>query len=166
MAVTGFSADSIDLAINGRAGTNITGLLKVINNYGGTNAANRATYLVGAGYLQLKKFDKAIEYLKKFEGNDADQMESKADLMMGHAYAEQNKVDDALTYYKKAANVNDKDNSVSPDALLLAASYAKEKGKTKEAIELFQQLKSKYPLSTPVSNGEVDKNLASLGIVD
>lgn len=167
MAMSGFTKDSVDLAVNGRPGTNVTtGLLKIINNYGGTKAGNRATYMVGACYLQMKDFEKAIKYLKEFDGNGASQFESKADMMLGHAYAEQNKTDDALSYYKKAATVNEKDNSVSSDALLMAANYADAIGKTKEAIELFQELKVKYPLSTAVSNGEVDKNLARLGIVD
>jgi TolA-binding protein len=168
MATTGFSKDSVDIVINGRVvdGNKITGLLTVIKTYGGTEAGNRANYMVGASYLHIKDFEKAIKYLKEFEGHGATQVESKADLMIGHAYAEQKKTDDALSYYKKAANVNDKDASVSADALLIAASYAEATGKSKDAIELFQQLKTKYPLSTSVANGDVDKYLAKLGIVD
>ncbi len=169
MAATGFSKDSVNLVLNGGTtadGKTIVGLLKIINTYSGTAAANRATYMTGATYLQVKDFDKAIKYLKDFEGNGADQVESKADIMIGHAYAEQKKIEDALSYYKKAAAVNEKDDAITPDALLLAANYAEATGKPQDAIDLFKKLKEKYPLHSSVSNGEVDKHLARLGVVE
>ncbi|MBC7537063.1 MAG: tetratricopeptide repeat protein [Ferruginibacter sp.] len=165
MATTEFNKDSVNIALNGGSveGRKVTGLLKLISKYDGTPAANRAKYMVGASYLQLKEFDKAIKYLKDFDGNGAGQVESAAYLMLGHAYSEQKKTEDALSYYKKAADVNARDESLSPNALLIAASYANEIGKSKDAIELYRKLKDKYPTSASVTNGEVDKQLAKLG---
>ena len=165
MTTGDFTKDSVNIALNGGTvdGKNITGLLKIISNYGGTKAGNRAKYMAGASYLHIGEFDKAIKYLKEFDGNGADQVQSKAYLMIGHAYAEKKSTDDALSFYKKAASVNEKDESVTPDALMMAASYAQAIGKSKDAIELYKKLKDNYPTSTVVSNGEVDKQLASLG---
>jgi tetratricopeptide (TPR) repeat protein len=165
MSSTRFTKDSVDIALNGRVveGTTVTGLLKIISNYDGTKAANLAKYMAGASYLQIKEFDKAIKYLKDFDGNGASQVQSKAYLMIGHAYAEQKKTDDAFEYYKKAAAVNEKDESITADALMVAASYAQAMGKSKDAVELYKKLKDKYPTNSAVSNGEVDKQLASLG---
>ena len=165
MATTNFTKDSVNLALNGGPvdGRNISGLLKIISNYGGTKAGNRAKYMAGASYLQLKEFDKAIKYLKDFDGNNAYQVQSKAYIMLGHAYAEKKNTDEALSYYKKAASVNEKDESITPDALMLAASYADAIGKKKEAIELYKELKDKFPTSSSVSSGDVDKQLAHLG---
>ncbi len=165
MATTSFSKDSVSIALNGGTleGANVIGLLKVINTYGSTLAANRARYMVGASYLQLKEFDKSIKYLKDFEGHGADQVQSKAYLMLGHAYAEKNQTDEALSYYKKASSVNKKDESVTPDALMIAASYAAKIGKTEDAIELFKNLKENYATYISVSNGDVEKQLARLG---
>ena len=168
MANTGFNKDTVNIVINGGnvEGSKVTGLLNIVNSYGGTAAANRANYMIGASYLHIKEFDKAIKYLKEFEGNGASQVQSKAYEMIGHAYAEQKKTDDALSYYKKAATVNTKDESVTPDALLLAASYAVKIGKTAEAIDLFKKLKNEYPANNAVVGGEVDKNLAKLGVTE
>jgi tetratricopeptide (TPR) repeat protein len=168
MAGTGFNKDSVNIVLNGGnlEGAPVTGLLKIINNYGGTEAGNRAKYMTGASYLHIGEFDKAIKYLKDFDAHGALQVESKAYEMIGHAYAEQKKTDDALSYYKKAAEVNDKDESITPDALMVAASYAEATGKTNEAIELFKKLRDNYPTSTSVANGDVDKNLAKLGVTD
>ncbi len=165
MATSGFNKDSVNIVLNGGSldGAIITGLLKVISSYDGTNAGNRAKYMTGACYLQIKQFDKAVKYLKDFDGNGASQVQSKAYVMLGHAYAEQKKTDDALDYYKKAAVVNEKDEFISADALMLAASYADAMGKSKDAVELYQKLKDKYPTSIAVKSGDVDKYLARLG---
>jgi len=167
MAQTGFNKDSIGLVINGGRtldNSNVTGVLKVISNYDGTAAANRANYIAGACYLHIKEFDKAIKYLKEFEGRGADQVESKAYVMLGHAYAEQKKTNEALSYYKKAYTADKKNEFFGADALQLAATYAEATGNSKDAIDLFKQLKEEYPTSTYVQSGEVDKYLAKLGV--
>ncbi len=167
MAASGFNKDSVNIVINGGEleGKKVTGLLKVISNFGGTAAGNRAKYMTGASYLHIKEFEKAIKYLKDFDGNGASQVESKAYLMIGHAYAEQKKTADAMSYYKKAADVNDKDEFFAADALLVAAAYADANGNSKEAISLYQQVKEKYPTNPSVQSGEIDKYLAKLGVL-
>ncbi len=167
MAASGFNKDSVNIVINGGEleGKKVTGLLKVISNFGGTAAGNRAKYMTGASYLHIKEFEKAIKYLKDFDGNGASQVESKAYLMIGHAYAEQKKTADAMSYYKKAADVNDKDEFFAADALLVAAAYADANGNSKEAISLYQQVKEKYPTNPSVQSGEIDKYLAKLRVL-
>jgi tetratricopeptide (TPR) repeat protein len=161
-----FSKDSLNTALNGGIldGTNITGLLKVIKDYGGTLTANRACYLVGAAYLQNKDFEKAIKYLKDFDSHGAYQTEIKKYMMLGHAYSELKKSDEALSAYKKAASINTKDEAFTADALITAADYASYLRNTKDAIELYQNLKDNYPSFQGVSSGEVDKKLAALGV--
>jgi tetratricopeptide (TPR) repeat protein len=167
MASASFNKDSVNIVLNGGVnnGFPVTGLLKIINNYGGTNAGNRAKYMAGACYLHIKEYDKAIKYLKDFNDKGAYQVESRAYVLLGHAYAEKNNVNEALDYYKKAATVNEKDESITTDALMLAASYADAMGKSKEAIELYQKLKDKYPAYQSVKSGDVEKHLARLGIL-
>ncbi len=166
MAGTGFSADSVNILLNGGSAgdVNVTGLLKVISNYGGTPASNRAKYMAGAAYLHIKQFDKAIKYLNDFNANGAYQLDIKKNMMLGHAYAEQKKIEVALSAYKKAATINDKDEAFTADALITAAAYADVNGKIKDAIELYEKVKSTYPAYSAVTSGEVDKQLAKLGV--
>ncbi len=168
MSTAGFSKDSVNIALNGGAleGKKITGLLKVVSNYGGTKSGNRARYMVGASYLQIKEFDKAIKYLKEYEADGAEQVQSLAYKMIGDAYSEQKKTEDALNYYKKAAEVSGKDEAFTGNALAMAADYASYIGKTKDAIELYTKLRDKYPDNGSVKSGEVDKQLAKLGLID
>lgn len=167
MASSGFGKDSVNIALNGGTfdGMNVTGLLKVISKYGGTEAGNRARYMSGACYLQIGEFDKAIKYLSEFKGHGAHQVESRAYIMMAHAYAEKNKKEEALEYYEKAASVNEKDEFISADALMTAAAYAESIGKEDKSISLYKELKEKYPAYGAVKSGEVDRYLAKLGVL-
>ncbi|MFT3981155.1 MAG: tetratricopeptide repeat protein [Ferruginibacter sp.] len=168
MASTSFNKDSINIVMNGGEidGQKVTGALKVISNFGSTPAGDRAKYVAGACYLHLNEFDKAIKYLEDFDGNGATQVQSKAYIMLGHAYAEKKKTAEALSNYKKAASVNEKDEFFAPDALLMAAAYATSIGDSKEAISLYQKVKEKYPSNAAVQSGDVDKNLARLGVLN
>jgi tetratricopeptide (TPR) repeat protein len=165
MAKSGFNKDSVNIVLNGGAfdGTTVVGLLKVINNYGGTKTANRSSYMAGVCYLQIKEFDKAIKYLKEFDGGDAYQIKSKAFLLLGHAYAEKNQVTEALDHYKKAAEVNEKDESITPDALMVYAEYAELNNKKDEAIGAYKKIKDNFPSYIGANNGDIDKRLARLG---
>jgi len=159
-----YNKDTVNIVLNGDKASGVTGLLKIASSYGGTKSGNRAEYMIGACYLQLRQYDKAIKHLKEFDANGASQIQSKAYILLGHAYAEQKKTDDALDYYKKAGSISGLDEAMATEAIYLAGRYAEALGKTKEAIELFQELKDDYPASQRVSSGEVDKYLGSLGV--
>ena len=166
MAQTGFNKDSVNIVLNGgvNEGVNVTGLLKVASKYSSTLNGNRAEYMIGACYLHIKEFDKAIQHLKEYNSNGATQVEIKKYILLGNAYAEQKKTEDALSAYKKASAVNAKDEAFTADALITAAAYADYIGKPKEAIELYQKAQETYPNFPTVQSGEVEKHLAKLGV--
>lgn len=167
MTQSGFNKDTVNLVLNGGAtsdGTQITGLLKIISNYSGTLNANRAEYITGACYLHIKEFDKAVKHLNEYSANGASQIEIKKYMMLANAYAEQKKTDEAMSAFKKAASVNEKDEAFTAEALVTAAAYADAVGKQKEAIDMYQQAKDKYPNYPAVQSGDIDKYLAKLGV--
>mgnify|MGYP001795041647 CR=1 FL=1 len=47
----------------------------------------------------------------------------------------------------------------------MAEGYAEANDETKRAIEICQKIKDKYPASQRVGSGDVDKYLASLGVI-
>ena len=63
MAEQYYRMDSVNLALNGDGQSN--GLLRVIDKFGGTDAANLASYYTGDCYIKLGQNEKAIKYLKK-----------------------------------------------------------------------------------------------------
>ena len=166
MSQTGFNKDSVSIVLNGGVinGVNVTGLLKIVSKYGGTLNANRAEYMIGASYLHIKEFDKAVQHLNNYNSNGASQVDIKKYILLGNAYSEQKKTEDALSAYKKAASVNEKDEAFTADALIIAAAYANYIGKPKDAIELYQKAQDNYPTFSSVQSGEVEKELAKLGV--
>ena len=170
-SVSAFSKDSVNIVLNGGMldGSKVTGLLSIINNYSGTPSANRAEYIAGACYLHLGDFAKAVQHLKEFNGNGAEQIQSAAYRMLGDAYAEQKKNDDALDAYKKAINAaSEKDEGTKFLALSRAALFCDATGKTQDAISFFQQIKDEINPDFFRNNRidfDADKYLAKLGVV-
>ncbi|MDB5209191.1 MAG: hypothetical protein JWQ30_18 [Sediminibacterium sp.] len=137
-----FALDSSNLVLNGD-GQN-KGALYVINTYGGTKAGNLAKYYAGISYLKLGDFNNAVKYLKDFS-TDAKQVQLVAYGCLGDAYSELKKNDEAIASYKKAASTFDKDESNSAEYLFRAALLEETSGKPKEALELYKELKEKFP---------------------
>lgn len=157
-----FKMDSLQQALNGDAMN--PGFLKVADKYGSTKAGNLAHYYAGAIYLQLGDPAKAATHLKEFD-TDAPQIQARAYKLLGDAYAEQGKNSDALSNYKKAAHHFEEDEPNSSDYLFLAAYFADRVVKDqKQAIELFKELKEKYPKTE--RGFEADKYLAQLGVYE
>jgi len=155
-----YRMDSARLALQG---DNINpGFLKIISRYGGTRAANLASFYAGSCYLKMGDFNNAVKYLKDFSSS-ALQVQARAYGMLGDAYSELNKKEDAVTAYKKAGTTLEEDNLISPEYLFRAGYLYESMGKNKEAIEMYQLIKDKYPTSQ--RGYEIDRYLARLGVV-
>jgi tetratricopeptide (TPR) repeat protein len=137
-----FRMDSTNLALNGDGQSR--GLLYVIKTFSGTKSANLAHFYAGVSYLKMGDFNNAVKYLKDFS-TDAKQIQLLAYGALGDAYAEQNKTDDAITYYKKAGSEFEKDDNNSAEYLFRAALLLETKGKTAEALDLYKEIKEKFP---------------------
>lgn len=154
-----YRMDSVKLALNG---DNMNaGFLKIISKYGGTKAANLADFYAGSCYLKTGDYVNAVKYLKDFS-TPALQVQARAYGMLGDAYSEMKKNDDAVEEYKKAGTVFEKDDLISPEYLFRAGYLYESMGKNKEAIDMYQQVKDKYPASQ--RGAEIDKYLAKLGV--
>jgi tetratricopeptide (TPR) repeat protein len=137
-----FRQDSLKLALNGDQFNR--GFIYIINNYGSTKAGNLSKYYAGLCYLRTSDFNKAVNYLKDFS-TDAKQIQMMAYGALGDAYSELNKNDDAINSYKKAANEFTDDVTMSSEYLFRAALKLETLGKNSEALELYKELKEKYP---------------------
>ena len=133
-----FAMDSSRLVLNGD-GQN-KGVLNVISNFGGT----KAHYYAGISYLKMGEFENAVKHLKDFS-TDAKQVQLLASGCLGDAYAELNKKEDAIEAYKKAANTFAEDETNSSEYLFRAALLLETTGKNAEALELYKELKTKFP---------------------
>lgn len=139
-----FAKDSLNKALNGD-GIN-KGFVYIINNYSGTKTGNLAKYYAGVSYLRLGDNSKAIKYLSDFS-TDAKQVQMMAYGCLADAYSETNDKAKAVENYKKAATTFEQDEANSSEYLFRAALLSEVLGKNSEALELYKQLKEKFPAS-------------------
>jgi predicted negative regulator of RcsB-dependent stress response len=150
----------VRLALNGD-GAN-PGFLRVMSKYKGTDAANIARLYAGECYLILNDNANAVKYLRDFK-TGSKLFQARAYKLLGDAYADLGKNKDALDNYKKAAGEFKEDEENASEALFLAAYLAQAKlNDRKQAIDLFKELKEKFPNTQRGS--QADKYLARLGV--
>jgi len=136
------------------------GVLYVIKNHSGTPAANLAHYYAGISYLKLGEFNKAIEHLKDFS-TSSKPVQMVAYGALADAYGEAGKKEDAIEYYKKAGNHFVQDQNMSAEYLWRAAKLYETLNKNKEAVELYKEIKTKYPNAKA---NDIDKDIYKLSI--
>ncbi|MCC6252090.1 MAG: tetratricopeptide repeat protein [Bacteroidia bacterium] len=141
MAQKYFEQDSIQKAIDGDG--NYKGFKYIIEEYGITKSANLAHYYLGICYLNQGKFQEAIDNLKEFETED-EILGPIATGAIGDANMELNKKEEAVTFYLKAAKQND-NKFTSPLYLMKAAMAYEEQNDYKNAVKIYEQIKSNYP---------------------
>lgn len=137
-----FERDSFDLALNNPGGGYI-GFLDIIDQFGGTPAANSAHYYAGICYLNLGNFDDALKHLNKFSAKDPFTKAVKEGAL-GDIYSEQNQMDKAISQYKKAAAAADNDFT-APYYMMKLGQLNVLQGNNAEAKKIFEEIKFKYP---------------------
>jgi tetratricopeptide (TPR) repeat protein len=146
-----FEQDSLNRALNGDA--NYPGFLDIIDEYSMTKSANLAKYYAGIIYLKQGKYEDAITYLKKFDGND-EFVGPMATGGIGDAYMELNQKEKALEYYLKASS-QQKNDLTTPLYLMRAAFVYEDQGKLDKAIELYEKIQKEHVKSTEAR--DIDK---------
>ena len=125
------------------------GMLTMIDEYSGTNAANLANYYTGMIYLKRNDYQNSIKYLSEFTSDDLI-LASLATGSIGDAFAELNQFDDAYDYYVKASNGSNR--YTSPIYLYKAGLIAMKLEKFKKAEDYFSTIKFDYPSSSEAKN--------------
>lgn len=150
-ATAGSGIDSL-LNLGLQGADNKYGFLDIADSYSGTDAGNLANYYAGVSYLQLKQYDKAVEYLSKF--NSDDKMIGPVALgAIGDAFADINQLEDALEYYQKAAKKQNNEFS-TPLFLYKAGQIAMVLEDYDKAEALFSEIKENFPKSEEGRNIE------------
>jgi tetratricopeptide (TPR) repeat protein len=136
-----FEKDSFNLALNGdKKGTQ--GFLAIMDEFGSTKTGNLAHYYAGICYLNLGKFQEAIDQLDQYDGSDmittAMAMGAKGDALM-----EMNKTQEAIDQYVKAAGKSENQFS-TPMYLMKAALGYEDLGNYAKSIEIYTNIREKF----------------------
>ena len=143
-----------DKAIKGDAG--YPGFEKIISDYSNTKAANLAYFYLGTAYLNKGEFQKAIDNLTDYRGDDS-MVAAEAFGNTGDAYVELKDYDKAETYFKKAAD-KAKNKFLSPFYLKKLGLVYETSNDNKSADEAYKKIKSDYPDSPQAQN--IDEYIA------
>ena len=135
--------DLYNNAISGGGGK--FGFLDIIENYQNTPSSNLAAFSIGMSYLNLKQYDKVIQYLKDFKSEDV-LLSSIAKGVLGDAYLQVGDQKNALLSYEKASSFND-NNFTTPKYLFKAGLLSLRLGQKKTASMYFKKIKSNFPNS-------------------
>jgi tetratricopeptide (TPR) repeat protein len=143
-------------AIEGRQGTNVVGLKKIVADYGGTENGETAKIYLANSYQLLGNIEEGYKYYKDYSGDNA---VFKSTALAGEAgyLAYKKDYEDAADLYLKAAHVS-KENVLNPDYMLKAAVNFINAGKNDDAKDLLETIKKDYKTSTAFR--DVDKYLA------
>lgn len=148
-AIDGVKSDSLfNLALNGADGK--YGFVKIADEYSSTKTGNLANYYAGISYLNIGKFDKAIEYLENFSSDDKI-LKSLSIGAIGDAYSQKNNAKSALEFYIKASE-NSKNEFTTPLFMLKAGKTALALGQKADALKYFEFIKDNYE-SSPEAQG-------------
>jgi tetratricopeptide (TPR) repeat protein len=154
MAEKYFEMDSLNKALKGDG--NYLGFLDIMDQYSMTKSANLSKYYTGICYLKLGQFEKAIEYLEKFNGKD-EVVAAMAKGGIGDACLELNQPEKAIKYYLEAAESKKNDFTSPVFYLKVAQTYEIQKNFEK-ALEYYKLIKHDYPRA--IEAQEIDKNIA------
>ena len=151
-AVNGISSDSLyKMALDGGEGK--YGMIDIASEYSGTAAGNQANYYAGMAYLNLKDYQKAIEYLSAFSTEEKN-TGPLAKGGIGDAFVQLNQLPEGLDYYERAFkhNVN---AYTTPMFLMKAARIAIRLDENKKALDYLNRIKSEFSTSEEAAKADV-----------
>lgn len=156
VAQDAWSKKNWDKAIKGDA--SYPGFEKIISEYSNTKAANLAYFYLGVAYLNKGEYQKAIDNLTNYRGDD-NMITSEALGSTADAYVELKDFDKAETYFKKAAD-KAKNKFLSPIYLKKLGLVYEAQKDYKSADDTYKSIKSDYPESTESQN--IDEYIAKV----
>jgi tetratricopeptide (TPR) repeat protein len=144
-----FERDSFNLALRGGVmvrsadgDKTMMGFEQVADEYGITATGNVAHYYAGICYLRTGQFEKAIEQLSQYSGDD-EMVAPIAIGAIGDANMELNKIDEAVKFYLKAAEKRNNEFT-TPMYLKKAATAYEAQNNFSEALNLYERIKKEY----------------------
>jgi len=142
-------------AIEGQQGTNIIGLKKIVEEYGGTENGESAKIFLANSYSFLGNYEEALKYYEDYSGS-IDYFKAAAIAGRAGYHASKNEYEEAADLYLDAASVTEI-NAQNSEYLLSAGINLLKAGNKEDAKKLFETIKEKY--STTLAGREIGQYL-------
>lgn len=145
-----FEIDSFNLALNGDE--NYPGFLDVIDEFGSTAAGNLSQYYAGISYLRIGEFEKAIDYLERFDSDDF-LLSALSKAAIGDAYMELGDTKKAASSYMEASAFNTNDFT-TPIYLQKAGIAYEMLGDYQKAVSAYETIEKDFSKSAEARDVE------------
>jgi tetratricopeptide (TPR) repeat protein len=142
-AVFYFENGEFDNALFGDG--NYLGFQDIMDNFGGTKAANLAKFYAGVIRLEKGEFEIALSLLKSFSSDDY-LISARKEVLIGDAHMELGNFADAARAYDAGANTNS-NKFFSPQYLMKAAWAYERAGDNTKALDRYNQIIERFPES-------------------
>ena len=153
-----FEQDSFSLALT-NPGLGYPGFLDIIDNYGSTPSANLAKYYAAVSYLNLGKYDAALDFAEDFDAKGTLLPAMKFGII-GDAQSELNNMDAAIDAYEDAVDAAGENYVTGGYFLNKYGMLLMQQNRNDEALAAFQRLKRDYGASNEAL--EADKYIGML----
>lgn len=145
-------------AIDGKPGTKIIGLKKIVDEFSGTENGETARIYLANCYLNLGKLQEAYEQYDSYSGEN-ELLQAAAFAGVAGYYESKGNYEEASNYFIKAASVSDA-NVLNPQYLMFASINLIQSGDKVEAKEILTSLKRDFSKSTYIR--DVDRYLTQI----
>lgn len=154
-----FASRDFDQALNGDQ-SGYPGFVKIASQYSSTKTGNLANLYAGLSYYYKGDYKNAVKFLEEFTPQDDEIISNNAIAALGNCYLkiDANNPDKAIAKLKDAAKRAD-NPVVSPIYLIQAGLILENKNRKPEALELYKEVKAKYPRSGEARS--IDKYIES-----
>jgi len=150
---TSFYQQQYEVSLNGDSLKTFKGMLDIIKDYPGTKTANIAKVYAGLCYYNMGEYDKAINMLEDYDVQDDKSISLSVTAALGDCYIHKGNNEKGIEKLMEAAN--DADNVLSALFMFKAAKVYESMNQKEKALELYKNIKSKYPESSVATN--IDK---------
>ncbi len=117
---------------------------QVADQYEGTKAGKLAALSAAEALYEQGKYEKAIEYLKKFSTKEP-VLQANAEIMLGDCYVNLKKYDQAIEAFTTAVRKGEGNPQIVPRALLKKAVVYDAQKKYADALECYEVIRRDFP---------------------
>ena len=146
-------------ALNGDDADLTLGMLQIVDNYSGTDAANLATYYASVSHFKLGQYEEALAYIKNYS-TPSGILGVGSISYHANVLSQLGEHQEAAAKYERAANW-DKNDSTTPFNLLQAAKEYSKAGDDAKALAIIESIIEEYPSSAQLGDAQRMKGTLS-----
>lgn len=138
-------ADLLALSLGNDADSTVVAAYQEVADQYGYSGGSRAAYMAASGLYRQGKYEEALTYINKFDGDD-NAVAALAEGLKGDCYVNLDRLDDAVKAFDKAIKKADGNDFLTPYFMSKKATVLAAQGNNAEAAKLYEEIETGYPM--------------------